>query len=163
MWKVKAHGCGNTAPATQHGDRELSGTERTLEQNRTAPAQKFDCKGVALCPQEKSLHFFCQHAFLCLLYIDELCSSAAGFGPRPGQDKRAPQPPFFFCPSSGLSGGPLRAGVHTTLQKPSEGGQGRQPVLVPLARFLSEACYSSVCGTVTRATAWTRLLRTLDI
>lgn len=55
MWKVKTHGCGNTAPATQHGARKLSGTERTLEQNRAAAAQKFDYKGAALSPQEKSL------------------------------------------------------------------------------------------------------------
>jgi len=67
---MKAHGCGNTAPATQHRARKLSGTERTLERNRAAPAQKFDCKGVALSPWEKSLLFACQHASLCLPDVD---------------------------------------------------------------------------------------------
>lgn len=75
MWKMKAHGGGNTVPAAQHRARKFSGTERTLEQNRAAPAQEFDSKGVALSPWDKSLLFAHQHAFLCLLRVDELCSS----------------------------------------------------------------------------------------
>lgn len=63
------------SPAAQHRARKLSGTERTLEQNRAAPAQEFDSKGVVLSPWDKSLLFAHHHAFLCLLHMDELCSS----------------------------------------------------------------------------------------
>lgn len=130
MWKVKAHGCGNTAPATQHGARKLSGTERTLDQNRAAPAQEFDCKGVALSPWEKTLLFTCQHVFLCLPHVDEFCSSLARFRPRP-----ALQPSLSFSPpSSGLSGGPLTAGADAAwgAAVSSEGGRGRQSQYWPI-------------------------------
>lgn len=165
MWKVKAHGCGNTAPATQHRARKLSGTERTLEQNRAAPAQKFDSKRVAQ-SSGKSLLFACQHAFFCLLYMDELCSSSAGFRPRPGHHKTAPQPPLFLHPSCGLSGGPLTAGADAALWQIRVflrwAGEA-EPQLVPLASFLSETFHSPACGTATKATARTRLLRVLGI
>lgn len=103
MWKVKAHGCGNTAPATECRARKLSGTERTLEQNRAAPAQGFDCKGVALSPWEKSLLFACQHMFLCLPHMDESCGSLARFRPRPGCQMTVLQPSLSFSPLVALS------------------------------------------------------------
>lgn len=126
---MKAHGCGNTAPATQHGDTQLSGTERTLEQNRAAPAQEFDCKGVALSPWEKSLLSACQHRFLCLPNVDELCSSWARFRPRPGRHMTALQPSLSLSSlSSGLSGGPPTAAEDAAWGRPvsSEDGQRRQ-------------------------------------
>lgn len=128
MWKLKAHGCGNTAPATQHRARKLSRTERTLEQNRAVPAQKFDCKGVFSVLGKKSLLFACQHAFLCLPHVDELCGLLARCRPRPGCYVTALQSSLSFSPlPSGLSGGPLTAAVDAAWGRPmsSEGGQGR--------------------------------------